>query len=141
MRKLEVLNFGFNEIFWTFTTSERLWANFEPFLCQKSRIYTMVANSHRKSIVNLANGQKNLVKSSWWILIDYMYCVLAIRKMQKTVMNDVWKCLSLVPLNQFLRKKGLKTNFQWLIWNSTLCFIFKDAFYLRTTWEKRLRWN
>ena len=49
----------------------------------------MVANSHRKSIVNLANGQKKLVKSSWWILIDYMYCVLAIKKVQKTVMNDV----------------------------------------------------
>ena len=105
VRKLEVLNLEFNEIFWTFTTSERLWTNFEPFLCQKCRIYTIVGNSHRKSIVNLANGQKKLVKSSWWILIDYMYCVLAIKKVQKTVMNDVWKCLSLVPFNQFLRKK------------------------------------
>ena len=37
-------------------------------------------------------------------------------------MNDVWKCLSLVPLNQFLReKKGWKQIFS--DWYETLLYV------------------
>ena len=119
-------------------TSERLWTNFVPFYAKMPYIHSGYEQPQKINCKPRKRPKKTceieLANFDWLLTLHF-----GNKKVQKTIMNEVWKSLSVVAFNQFLSKKVLKEICNdW--YETRLYFSFLGGFYFRTTWEKKWHW-